>query len=120
MNAKSGTARTIVPPTEPEEAAPATKDKPGQNMRYGGEPVERTPPEPTPPEPPPETSWIEIELIDEADEPVPGARYEITASDGKVYDGSTGADGCARVEPIAVGTCQISFTKLDQHAWERA
>lgn len=120
MNPKSGSAGTIVPPAESDEAHEATTDQPGKNTRYGAEAPEEEPQEElaeTPVEP---TSWIEIELIDEADQPVPGAYYEITAPDDRIYDGTTDADGCARIEPIAPGTCRISFPKLDTEAWQRA
>ena len=120
MNPKSGSEGTIVAPAASDEAMEATTDQPGKNTRYGAEAAEEEPQEEEAAEEqaPEETSWIEIELIDEADQAVPGSYYEITAPDGKVHDGTTDADGCARVDPVAPGTCQISFPKLDQEAWE--
>ena len=32
----------------------------------------------------PKTSWIEIALVDEADQPIPGERYELRLPDGKI------------------------------------
>ncbi len=66
------------------------------------------------------TSWIEIELVDEAGQPVPGEAYEVTAPDGKtVARGALDKNGRAHVEVDKAGTCQISFPNLDNRAWER-
>ncbi len=66
------------------------------------------------------TSWIEIELVDEEDQPVPGERYEITLPDGSVARGTLDQYGFARVDGIDPGNCRITFPRLDQEAWERA
>jgi hypothetical protein len=67
-----------------------------------------------------EKTWIEIELVDEEGNPVPGERYKITLPDGKtVSEGTLDANGRARVEGIDPGTCQISFPDLDKDAWEQ-
>src|SRR5262245_25914609 len=66
-------------------------------------------------------SWIEIELVDEAGNPVPGERYRITLPDGKTVDeGTLDEKGCARVECIDSGTCKITFPELDRDAWKPA
>jgi type VI secretion system secreted protein VgrG len=67
-----------------------------------------------------ERTWIEIELVDEADQPVPGERYEITTPDGRVVRGTLDQNGFARVDGIQPGECRITFPRLDQEAWERA
>ena len=66
------------------------------------------------------TSWIEIELIDEADEPVPGERYEIELPDGSIAKGTLDQNGFARVDGIDPGTCKVTFPELDKEAWEKA
>jgi type VI secretion system secreted protein VgrG len=67
------------------------------------------------------TSWIEIELVDMEDEPVPGEAYEITLPDGQtVASGTLDEKGFARIDGIEPGTCKISFPKLDKDAWEPA
>lgn len=67
------------------------------------------------------TSWIEIVLIDEADQPVPGEPYEITLADGEtVASGTLDHKGFARVEGIEPGTCKVTFPRLDKDAWEKA
>ena len=63
--------------------------------------------------------WIEVQLVDEADQPVARQRFEITLPDGSTRTGQTDAEGVGRVEGIyPPGVCQISFTELDQEAWE--
>jgi type VI secretion system secreted protein VgrG len=72
-----------------------------------------------PPEhPAPNASWIELELVDEADQPVAGERWEVELPDGRVARGTTGADGVARVAGFEPGACKIRFPDLDQDAWE--
>jgi hypothetical protein len=67
-----------------------------------------------------EKTWIEIKLVDEEWNPVPGERYKITLLDGKtVSEGTLDANGWARVEGIVPGTCQISFPDLDKDAWKK-
>jgi len=45
-----------------------------------------------------EKTWIEIELVDEEDNPVPGEKYKITLPDGKVAQGTLDGKGFARVD----------------------
>lgn len=65
-------------------------------------------------------SWIEIELVDEENKPVPGEPYKITTSDNKVAEGTLDNKGFARVDGIEPGTCKVTFPKLDKDAWEKA
>jgi type VI secretion system secreted protein VgrG len=63
--------------------------------------------------------WIEIELVDEDGNPVPGEPYRITLPDGStVADGTLNEKGWARVDHIDPGTCQVTFPNLDKDAWE--
>jgi type VI secretion system secreted protein VgrG len=63
--------------------------------------------------------WIEIELLDEDDNPVPGETYRITLPDGTtVASGTLDHKGRARVDHIDPGTCQVTFPKLDKDAWQ--
>lgn len=66
------------------------------------------------------THWIEIELIDDADQPVPGQSFEVTCPDGSVANATTDDKGQARIENLDPGSCKISFVDLDKDAWESA
>jgi type VI secretion system secreted protein VgrG len=93
-------------------AAPAAKTGPQDNRPTHKDPKKDE-------QPPPEKTWIELELVDEADQPVPGEPYEVELPDGKIATGTTGADGVARVEGVEPGTCKIRFPRLDKDAWEK-
>ncbi|MEP0847453.1 MAG: type VI secretion system tip protein VgrG [Phycisphaerae bacterium] len=66
-----------------------------------------------------ETSWIEIELVDEAGQPWPNEPYEIIEPDASVKRGSLDANGQAHVAVRNPGECQIGFPELDRRAWQR-
>jgi hypothetical protein len=63
--------------------------------------------------------WIEIELVDEENQSVPGEKYRIELPDGSVVEGSLDSQGRARCEGIAPGNCKITFPNLDKEAWEK-
>ncbi|GAG47235.1 unnamed protein product [marine sediment metagenome] len=66
------------------------------------------------------TSWIEIELVGEDDEGIPGEKYRVTLPDGEtVATGTLDEKGFARVEGFAKGTCKVCFPDLDKDAWEK-
>ncbi len=67
-----------------------------------------------------ETSWIELQMVDEADEPVAGIEYEVTLPDGSVATGTLDSNGFARIEGCEPGQCEITFPGLDKDAWESA
>jgi hypothetical protein len=66
------------------------------------------------------TAWIEIELVDEDDKPVPGERFSIELPDGTTAAGTLDEKGFARVEGFEPGSCKVTFPGLDQDAWEKA
>lgn len=69
---------------------------------------------------PSETTWIEIQLVDEEGDPVPGAAYELTLPDGTVQAGKLNFRGRARVDDIEEpGSCTVTFPELDAEAWEK-
>lgn len=127
---KSGKAGKAVTPTEPEKPAEADQANPGEmakiksqeqaagSGKYAVQPIPFTPPSGDEEEDG-EKTWIEIELVDEADEPVPGEKYRITLPDGRVASGTLDKNGFARVSGIDPGTCQITFPDLDKDAWEK-
>ena len=76
------------------------------------------PDEPPKPVQPCGQTWIEIELVDEEGQPVPGTKYKITTPDGQVKQGQLNSQGVARVDSINPGNCTITFPELDKDAWE--
>jgi hypothetical protein len=67
-----------------------------------------------------ETTWIEIELLDEDDLPIADERYRVEASDGRVFEGTTDHNGRAYVEGVTPGTCKVTFLGIDASSWKRA
>jgi len=143
MGKKSGKAGKAVPPAAPRRAEDADVADPGkvaeikaeqlktQSGKYGTQQVK-------PHKPPAEegaegeqgtqqqegkaqekTSWIEIELVGEDDEPIPGEKYRITLPDDTVADGTLDEKGIARVDGFEKGTCKVCFPDLDKEAWEK-
>lgn len=115
MNPRSGRAGRAVSPAKPRAAEEADDAHPGEAEQgrphrapQGAEESERA------------NSWIEIEMVDEEDEPVPGEAYRIELPDGSIAAGTLDENGMARVEGIEPGTCRIMFPELDREAWERA
>lgn len=92
----------------------------------GGVWAERIETEPPPPveavvAPPVETTWVEIQLVDLAGQPVPNERYRLTLPDGTVKEGRTNYRGRARYNEIETpGACTVEFPDLDRDAWGRA
>jgi hypothetical protein len=57
--------------------------------------------------------WIEIEVLDDQDQPMPGATYVLTLADGSVRRATLDSSGHARLEGIPAGNCTLTFPKLD-------
>jgi hypothetical protein len=141
MSPKSGKAGSAVNPAEPVEVHGADNADPGKvaevkkreretkKGKYGTTPIKPfkssdnsgggggTDNNSEEAEP---VSWVEIEMIDEEDQPVVGLRYEITVPEGTVATGTLDERGCARVDGIKPGECKITFPSLDKEAWESA
>jgi hypothetical protein len=64
--------------------------------------------------------WVEIELVGEDGQGIADEPYLIIAPDGSEHRGRTDANGTARVDAIPGGACRVSFTALDQDAWQSA
>ena len=64
-------------------------------------------------------TWIEIELIDELDKPVPDVPYSVKVPEGVLYTGKTDQYGKAKITNIEPGTCDVSFD-LDAREWKGA
>jgi len=125
MGKKSGKAGSPVSPAAPDAAEDADIADPGKvdeikaeqiktkSGKYGSEKVKPYKADEE------KTSWIEIEMVDEEDEPVTGEIYKITLPDDSVAQGSLDNKGFARIEGIDPGTCKITFPDLDKDAWEK-
>ncbi len=132
MNPKDGKPGSIVAPAAPAEVTEADEADPGEvaeikadqtekgEGKYGSTPAPAFKPKSTDDEDDEEKTFIEIELLDEADQPVAGESYEITLPDGSVTTGTLDEKGFARVDGIDPGDCQITFPNLDKEAWEKA
>lgn len=132
MGAKSGKAGKAVAPADPDQPEDADVADPGeiaeakaeqiekQAGKYGQTPVKPYKPPKDEEEAEEKKAWIEIELVDEEDEPVAGEKYEIKLPDGSVAKGTLDGEGFARVDGIDPGTCDITFPNLDKDAWEKA
>ena len=68
-----------------------------------------------------ELHWIEIELIDDTDQPVPDEAYTVELPDGSVRSGRLDKDGRALIDGIRVGgQCQVCFPEIDTREWKAA
>ena len=125
MGKKSGKAGSPVSPAAPDTAEDADIADPGKMAEIKAEQIEKKEGKygsvQVKPHKPDEekTSWIEIEMVDEEDEPVPGEKYKITLPDDSVAQGTLDNKGFARIDGIDPGTCKITFPELDKDAWEK-
>lgn len=131
-SADSASPGSLVAPTDataPEDADEAdpgevaevkAKQKETKSGKYGS--VQAPPFKPPTPEEyeEKELTWIEIELLDDNGDPVPGERYEIELPDGRIKRGTLDGNGFARVEGIDPGQSKVTFPEYDQNAWESA
>lgn len=134
MNPKSGRSLNAVSPAapgDPQEADNATAgsqgtgrtgqdesaSNPSNAAGGGGRGAEQAPPYRRDPE---KTGWIEIELVDEENQPVPGEAVRVTLPDGSEYNGTLDANGFLRIDGIDEGNCKICFVNLDKEAWQPA
>ncbi len=131
MTPKSGKPGSRVAPAAPTQAEEADKADPGavaeakaeqsqsQSGKYGSEKAEPFKEPKTEEEKQARPGWIEIEMVDESDKPVPGVAYEVTLPDGSVASGTLDEKGFARVEGFEPGQCEVTFPDLDAAAWEK-
>ena len=133
-SALPGTAGSLVSPISPLAAAVADDAKPGdlgafsksgQSADGAGSSSSSSAAsnapwhDPNSPENQDKKHWIEIKLVDEEGNPVPGEQYQITLPDGStVASGTLDNKGSARVQNIDAGTCKVTFPNFDQDAWK--
>ena len=105
MNPKSGKSPNPVPPAEPVAAEDADVADPGEvaeakakqkeagKGKYGATPVKPHSPPQNEEEEETKTAWIEVEMVDEEDQPVAGVKYEVTLPDDTVARGTLDQNG---------------------------
>jgi hypothetical protein len=129
---KSGTAGSAVTPADPDPACDADNADPGEveqikatqlqtkTGKYGTVQVKPYKPPQTKAEKKKKPSWIEIELVDEKNNPVPGEAYSIALPDGEtVAEGTLDENGFVRVDGIDPGMCQVTFPEMDGRSWAK-
>jgi type VI secretion system secreted protein VgrG len=135
--AGAGVANPLVSPSSP--SAPKDPMKPGETVKAvlaaasaavsgnytggsggsgGGRGSDAPSHDPNSEENKEKTHWIEVQLLDDAGQPITSESVEVTTPDGSVSGGTTDEKGVYRIEHIDPGSCQITFPNLDKDAWE--
>jgi hypothetical protein len=130
---KSGKAGSAVSPTDPKAPEEADKADPGeveqvkaeqrqtQTGKYGSVKTKLHKPPEAEDEKEKKKSWIEIEMVDEEQRPVPSEKYRVTLADGEtIAEGTLDEKGFARLEGIEPGSCKVTFPDLDKSSWKKA
>lgn len=110
-------------------AAPAEADEvtPGRDVTYQATPVEGEqisverlpqPPAEQQTEEQPEPTWVEFQLLDDLENPVPDEPYVVRLSDGPQQTGTTDAEGMCRFDLPHGQTARISFPNRGDEEWE--
>ena len=66
-----------------------------------------------------ETTWLEIELLDEDGEPAAHEKYKVIDSAEKEKTGTLDGNGYTKVEGLKPGSCKVIFSELNEDAWGR-
>jgi type VI secretion system secreted protein VgrG len=123
-----GSQQTIVGPVAPKAVTESMKPTSTGTKSYSAspDPMKALPPHnssafpaPSPTAPPPadeekKKHFIEIEVFDEDNLPVPGEPYEIITPEGTLASGSTDEKGYARVDGIEPGTATVRLPRRDK------
>jgi type VI secretion system secreted protein VgrG len=63
--------------------------------------------------------WLEIELLDDAGQPVGGEEFKVVLPDGEVIRGFLDDKGSERIAPVTdAGNCRVSFPAIDGRDWK--
>ncbi|MDC3379325.1 carboxypeptidase-like regulatory domain-containing protein, partial [Planctomycetota bacterium] len=63
---------------------------------------------------PEEPSFLEFEFTDRGGEPLANEKFTVTFSDGETQDGTTDANGKARLDDVPPGTATVEFPELQE------
>ena len=63
------------------------------------------------------THWIEFQLVDQDNHPVPGEPYKVLLPDQSIMTGTVDNNGKVRFESIVSGQASICFTGMDEKEW---
>ena len=63
--------------------------------------------------------WLEIEMLDEEDNPVPDAEYRFLAPNGEVKQGKLDSNGTARMENLPPGAERVRFRSFGRRQRSR-
>ena len=127
MSGMAGNAVSPTAPKTPEEADDAdpgeiaevkARDKAEGKGKYGAVPAAMFKKKPANEGEEEKTSWVEIELVDEMGNPVPGERYEITLPDGSVTSGTLDGEGYAKVDGVDPGSSEVTFPDRPGLTWD--
>jgi hypothetical protein len=69
---------------------------------------------------PSETAWLELELVDDAGQPMAGQRYLVVTNDGEEIEGVLDSKGRAHLHGIKPGNCSVSYPGLEPDSWRKA
>ncbi|MDX2149498.1 MAG: hypothetical protein SFV54_02100 [Bryobacteraceae bacterium] len=61
--------------------------------------------------------WIEFQLVDAENLPIPGEPYKVRLADGSLHTGTLDGEGKVRFDAIVGGQAAISFPGLDAKEW---
>jgi hypothetical protein len=68
----------------------------------------------------PARTWVSIELLDDAGDPVRDIAFELELPDGSKRSGRLDERGRARFDGIKPGECKLSFPDIDASEWSAA
>jgi hypothetical protein len=69
---------------------------------------------------PADATWIEVQLLDRNQKPMPGEKYKIQLPDSSIMTGALDKDGKVRFDNIVAGQAQITFPEIDSREWDAA
>jgi hypothetical protein len=126
---KDGKSGNAVSPADPADAQEADKADPGAVETVKAEQIQsgsgkygsaNTKPYNPNQDPDSKQSWIEILLVDDDEQPVPGEVFYLTLPNGSVLKHTLDGKGFAHVELPEPGTCKVCFPRRDKDGWKAA